>query len=166
MKTPRAEKRLKSPKTFDSASISVFYSPGLRRGSFSLRRNPVCGRGWSSVDLLAHISRARRRCGEKNHEWRPKLDLEGPSTVSAAFARSEAHGREPGEVAPSPPLRDSSPAARLSPAVGRALLVSSFLTSTFQSHSCGRAQGRALKLGAGTRRGAWTPGCDRAAEER
>lgn len=25
---------------------------------------------------------------KKDHEWRPKLDLEGPSTVSAAFART------------------------------------------------------------------------------
>lgn len=140
MKTPRADKRLKSQKTYDSVSISVFIIPSLRRVTFSLRRNPVCGRGWSSVDLPAHISRARRRCGKKKkimNEGQSWTRLKGPSTVSAAFTRSEAHDREPDEVGLSPPLRDSFPAARLSPAVGRALLVRYFLTSTLQSNSCG-----------------------------
>lgn len=73
MKTPSAEKRLKSQKTFDSVSMSVFIVPALRRVTFSLRRNPVCGRGWSSVDLPAHISRARRRCGKKKSWMKAKV---------------------------------------------------------------------------------------------
>lgn len=85
--------------------------------------------------------------GGQSWTWR------GPSTVSVAFARSEAHGREPGEVAPSPPHRDSSPAARLSPAVGRALFGELVSDVNFPKSLLRPSPGDAhSKPGAGTRR--------------
>lgn len=64
------------------------------------------------------------------------------------------------------PVSEVPPAARRSPALGHALLVRQFLTSTLQSNSCGGARGPAVRHRAATDPGVWAQGWDRTVEGR